>query len=274
MQSLNAPEIARTWAQFRRFYAELAAVEHELPDSVTHAIAAAETPLAENGGDDPTEAGAAKGLSARDVFTRLHRTLGELGFGGGRRNYRGTPAVDAGYVMAALADEALLHRIDWPGRTTWETMLLEDALYGTRIAGEQIFTIAEEQASGGGTFDPGLALAILLALQLGFRGRWRGIDDQGALQRLRLRLYELLCLQPWSPGADWATSFAGVNVPPLTEARVQGLPPLRPWLTAIAAAVVVLVLVTHVIWYRAVHTIVERADQVVQVGTRIQGGSE
>lgn len=260
MQSLNAPEVARTWAHFRRFYAELAGVEREL------GTGAAPTDAAANGAD--------KGALARDVFSRMHRTLGELGFGGTRRNGRGAPTIDAGYVMAALADEALLHRIDWPGHATWESMLLEEALYGTRIAGERIFAVAEEQAVGRSSFDPGLALAILLAVQLGFRGRYRGVDDAGAVQRLRLRLYELLCGQSWSPGAEWRASFAPAGSPPLAEGRVGSLPPLKPWLTTIAVAVAGLLLITHGIWHSAVHGILERADEIVHEGGEIVDGRE
>lgn len=267
MQALSAPEVARTWSQFRRFYAELAAVERELETGAAPTVAAVEA--AGSSVDNSGGNGADRGASARDVFIRMHRTLGELGFGGIRRNGRSAPTIDAGYVMAALADEVLLHRIDWPGQSSWESMLLEEALYGTRVAGERIFTVAEEQAGGASPVEPGMALAILLALQLGFRGRYRGVDDAGALQRLRLRLYEVLCRQPWSRGAEWGATFADAGGPPLTEGRVASLPPLKPWLTTIAVAVLGLVLVTHVIWYSAVHGIVERADQIVREGGQI-----
>ena len=255
MQALNTPEVARTWTQFRRFYGELAAAEREITGGV------AVTAEAER-----TDGGEQIGL-ARRVFTRLHRTLGELGFGGGRPG--GGVGMDAGYVMAALADEALLHRIDWFGRASWDAMLLEDALYGTRIAGERIFAVAEEQANGRAAFQPDLALTILLALQLGFRGRYRGGDDEGAVPRLRLRLYELLCHRPSSRELEWRDSFAAAYSPTLGEDRLAHLPPLRPWLTAIATIAAVLLLVTHVAWYRAVHSVVEQADQVIDESGKI-----
>ena len=254
MHALNTPEIARTWTQFRRFYGELAAAEGEIASGARVTV---ETEHA----DGSEQIGL-----ARSVFTRLHRTLGELGFGGGRP---GGAGIDAGYVMAALADEALLHRIDWSGRASWDAMLLEDALYGTRVAGERIFIVAEEQARGGVAFQPELTLAILLALQLGFRGRYRGGDDAGAVPRLRLRLYELLCHRPSSPELEWRDSFAAAYGPTLDDDRVTHLPPLRPWLTAIAATAAVLLLVTHVAWQRAVHSVVERADQVIDESSTI-----
>jgi type VI secretion system protein ImpK len=253
MQALNTPPIAHTWMQFRRFYGELAAAEDEIARG---AMVTAETEHAESH---------QIGL-ARSVFTRLHRTLGELGFGGGRP---GGASIDAGYVMAALADEALLHRIDWCGRASWDVMLLEDALYGTRIAGERIFIVAEEQARGGTAFQPELALAILLALQLGFRGRYRGGDDAGAVPRLRLRLYELICQRPASAELGWRESFAAAYGPTLSDDRIAHLPPLRPWLATIAVTAAVLLLVTHVAWQRAVHSVVERANQVIEESSTI-----
>jgi type VI secretion system protein ImpK len=256
MQALNSPEIARTWTQFRRFYGELAAAEREIASSGTNPAGAEHA----DGGDQI-------GL-ARSVFTRLHRTLGELGFGSGRSG--GGAGIDAGYVMASLADEALLHRIDWFGRASWDTMLLEDALYGTRIAGERIFIVAEEQARGGVAFQPELALAILLALQLGFRGCYRGGDDEGALPRLRLRLYELICHRPSNLELQWRDGFASAYGPTLGEDRVAHLPPLRPWLTAIAAVAVVLLLVTHGTWHSAVHSVVKQAEQVIDESSTIR----
>jgi type VI secretion system protein ImpK len=284
MQSLNAPDVARTWAQFRRFYGELAAVEHECGSGSTRSVLSDLDHGAHNGDGDGNGAengdgndkgdGAGKGALSREVFTRLHRTLSELGFGGRRSGAHAGTALDAGYVMAALADEALLHRIDWAGQATWETMLLEDALYGTRIAGERIFAVAEEQAAGSSAFQPGLALAILLALQLGFRGRYRGVDDAGALHRLRLRLYELLCREPWTPAVDWQGTFAAASAPALTDDRFRYLPRLKPWLMAVAASMVGLLLITHGMWYRAVHSIVERADHVVVEGRQIVESQE
>ncbi|MBK8174257.1 MAG: DotU family type IV/VI secretion system protein [Rhodospirillales bacterium] len=261
MEPLLAPDLVRVGTQFRRFYGELVSAQR----------------LAETG-----DSGASDGIVvavgdrdaetvARTIFARLHRVLGELGYGAYRIGRPTALDIDVGYIMAALADETLLHRVKWPGRDRWQSMLLEDALYGSRIAGERIFEAAEELAHGSSVFRSDIALAILLTLQLGFRGRYRGINDEGAPARLRSRLYELLCHRPWNETLEWRTSFAAAYQPTLGEDHAAGLPRLRPWLAAIAVTVCGFLLVNHMIWRNATHDIVERASQVVEEGAKIEG---
>ena len=75
--------------------------------------------------------------------------------------------------MAAVADEVLLHGPAWPGQEAWPATLLEEALYGSRIAGERIFRTAHDLVESQPRRS-GVAVSILLALMLGFRGRYHG----------------------------------------------------------------------------------------------------
>jgi type IV/VI secretion system ImpK/VasF family protein len=99
---------------------------------------------------------------------------------------------DAQYVMAALADEILLHLIDWEGRGRWRDHLLEMALFQSQVAGERIFDRLDKMLSARANTDPDLAAVYLVALLLGFRGKYRGFDDGGALRDYRQRLRALI----------------------------------------------------------------------------------
>lgn len=103
----------------------------------------------------------------------------------------------AQYVMAAWADEMLLHH-PWPGRDGWSQHRLEARLFASRLADREVFRRIERlladrhrlsPAPIGGR-RPGLAAVMLLALGLGFAGAYRGRADGRTLSAFRRRLYE------------------------------------------------------------------------------------
>jgi len=185
----------------------------------------------------------------------------------------GTPPVssdglpDIGYVMAALADEALLHEVDWPGREQWMGMLLENALYSSKVSGEEVFTIAQGIVDGGIAGRADLAAAILLALSLGFRGRWRGVEDHGAIDRLRRQLYEYLYRRP-PAGIEWFDALPGALVPVLDDGGLRRVPRLMPWLVLMVLSAGATLAVSHWMWTDAVRPLRELAVSVRVLGGR------
>src|ERR1700723_364256 len=66
-----------------------------------------------------------------------------------------------------------LQELDWPGRAYWDGLLLEERLYGTRIAGERLFDLAERLIAANAAGQDDLVVALMQAFALGFRGRYR-----------------------------------------------------------------------------------------------------
>ncbi len=237
--------------RFLAFHAELVEVKR---------LAGAATAL-ESQDAEAAEGGAAPGLV--DLFLRLRVAICP----------EGVPPVstdglpDIGYVMAALADEALLHDVDWPGREQWMGTLLENSLYGSKVSGEEIFTIAQGIVDGGITGRSDLAAAILLALSLGFRGRWRGAEDHGAIDRLRRGLYENLYRRPPS-GIDWAAALPGALLPVLEDGGLRRAPRLAPWLLAMALSSLATLGLSHWMWTDAVRPLQELAVAIRALGAR------
>lgn len=174
---------------------------------------------------------------------------------------------DIGYVMAALADEALLHDVDWPGREQWMGTLLEKSLYDSKVSGEEIFTIGKGIVDGDISGRSDLAAAILLALSLGFRGRWRGGEDHGAIDRLRRDLYETLYRRPPSD-IDWAAALPGALPPVLEDGGLRRMPRLAPWLGAMAVSVLATLGLSHWMWSNAVRPLLELAVAIRALGAR------
>lgn len=157
----------------------------------------------------------------------------------------------AQYVMAALSDEIFLLELDWPGAEHWLTLTLEDALFGSRLAGRLFFRQVESlpRLGGGQSALRDLAAVHLLALQLGFKGECRGKSESDALDQYRDQLIQMLSenrrgftdlasLQPFTQARSYT----------LTERNDERLAPLRPWYRFTAWGLAVYLLLTSVLW--------------------------
>ncbi len=154
---------------------------------------------------------------------------------------------EAQYIMAALADEILLN-FDWPGREVWTSCLIEEALFGSRIAGDRIFDRLDELLR---TRDPArgdLALIYLLALSLGFEGRYRGTDCLARMQAYRAALYRFRFRRDPDP-SDRARQISpqayGFTV---SDAIPQQMPHVGRWVTILLLVIVGMLGLSQVIW--------------------------
>lgn len=108
------------------------------------------------------------------------------------------------YLMAAIADELLLSR-DWPGRARFTETLIETRLFGSSVAGDQIFQRIDALLAGSGDTPPSMAALYLFAISTGFEGRYRGLNADEALQPLRDALFRLI----YRRDAQLGSSVAG-----------------------------------------------------------------
>jgi type VI secretion system protein ImpK len=251
-QSLT-PEALRAVGQFRTYYRDLFDIKRCIDAQRWNDLAA--SPV-EDGAALPAEA------TARAIFGRMYRVISGQGFGLRGRDRGNGAAVDVGYVMAAVTDEVLLHGPAWPGRETWSATLLEERLYGTRIAGERIFRTAHDILAGQPA-SQGLAVAILLALMLGFRGRYFGADDGGEIAALKERLFGVIFHLPYPVEVDFDTLLSPGAVRPLEQASQRRLPSSHPWIMAILLLAIVYIAVSDVLWREAVAPILALAGNII-----------
>lgn len=130
------------------------------------------------------------GLTAEEAVRRLQTVLEMQALEAGQRGgeYGVLYYREAQYVMAALADEVFL-TLDWPGREVWRNDLLETRLFGSYNAGEQVFKRLENLLRTGDRMQAEIAVVYLMALTLGFRGRYAGGKDEGRIAEYRKQLY-------------------------------------------------------------------------------------
>lgn len=96
------------------------------------------------------------------------------------------------FVMAALADEIFL-QLEWVGREKWKSRLLETKLYKTSSAGGLFFQKIDTLLQQRDSVNLEQAQIYLMALGLGFQGRYRG-EEQGAakLSHYRRELFVMI----------------------------------------------------------------------------------
>ncbi|KFE64431.1 DotU family type IV/VI secretion system protein [Hyalangium minutum] len=102
------------------------------------------------------------------------------------------------YVLTSFADELLVHT-EWYGREAWQQHLLEDELFGTHEAGDRIFADVERLLRERDPARAELAGVYLMALSLGFEGRYRGLGSEALLQDLQRQLFALVFQRPPEP---------------------------------------------------------------------------
>ena len=176
---------------------------------------------------------------------------------------------EAQYVMAALADDVFLYGLEWRGREVWRENVLELRLFGSRYAGERIFENIEEILRVQDRRQAELAPIYILALTLGFKGRFRGTPDRGAgaIKDYSRRLFQFAFERP----AD----LRGADQVIANEAYghvLSGQPPrrmlLRPtWPLAVAGVVIAFLVVSQVAWMAGMAGMDQATDRVIAAAT-------
>lgn len=96
------------------------------------------------------------------------------------------------YAMTAIADEVFLN-MDWNGKRYWEENMLETKFFGSQIAGDEIFNRIDKIISEKEPLGTEKAEIYLDMLSLGFKGKFRGIDEETAeINMYRRKLFDFI----------------------------------------------------------------------------------
>lgn len=154
---------------------------------------------------------------------------------------------EARYVMVALADEIFLHS-NWDGRYAWGFNLLESQLYQTHVAGEVFFKRVDQLMVARDAARIELAKIYLMALSLGFQGKYRGADLSGDLVRYRHRLYDYVYQGRHFLQDDSKKLFPKANEHLLDASEMKLLPPVQRWLAWFGVVLLVALGVQQIVW--------------------------
>lgn len=177
-----------------------------------------------------------------------------------------TDAVDpvarqARYLMTAFADD-LFTRLEWPLSEAWSASPLEWQLFQTDEAASVVFDRIEKLLGIG---DPGqreLARLYLMALALGFRGKYRE-DPEGSLGRYRERL--LAFAVPGAPQTGDDSLKLSPDAYQHTMAPIPGrlLPNVRRWAFVAMVVVALVGVLSFPLWRGATRSINTAVENVL-----------
>jgi type VI secretion system protein ImpK len=199
--------------------------------------------------------------SAKTVSRELLSLLEEQALEAGRRGgeYGVSFYKEAQYIMAALADETFLN-MEWIGKEAWKSGLLEFKLFGTHVAGELFFQKLDRLLADR---DPALvemAALYLQALSLGFRGKFRDIDDGGKVDYYRRQLFSFIFHKNPDLFNQDRLLYSEAYAHTLAEEEGKKLPYVKRWMMAVAFLVLAFFIVSHLLWSH----VTEDLKQIIQ----------
>ncbi|RKH95147.1 DotU family type IV/VI secretion system protein [Corallococcus sp. AB030] len=169
------------------------------------------------------------------------------------------------YVLAAFTDEVLIQHA-WPGRDAWSSALLEEELFGTHVAGDQLFTDIEALLREADAARVEMAAVYLLVLSLGFQGRFRDRDAGTQLRKLRRRLFAFVFRREPGSREPAHRLLPQAYAHTLDGKHERRLASLRPWACALAAVVGLGVVAGNVIVRRETRGLRASLDRILAHG--------
>ncbi len=174
------------------------------------------------------------------------------------------------YVMVALADDAFLHlKAEWPGRARWLTNLLEKQIFGTQRAGAAFFDRIDELLASRDKSKEEVATAYLIALLLGFKGRFRG-DDEQELVSYRERLLYFVGLGQSNGMDPGKPMFPDAYAHTITNDATETMPDHRPYIYMVVATVILYFGAVHLTWHQqtdGIRKVVEAVQSAIEGST-------
>lgn len=219
----------------------------------------------EREGEVPKAARLTIGLTAEEALQKLQTLLEmqalEAGHRGGEYGvlyYR-----EAQYVMAALADEIFIN-LDWSGRNFWRNDLLETRLFGSYNAGDVVFKRLEKLLQTGDRVQAEIAVVYLMALTLGFRGRYAGGRHEARIAEYRKQLYYYIFQK--RPDLDDPATRLVPEAYHHTHGNVTArlLPSPTRWFWLLGGMVVVYLVASHFVFHDVMAPLIEALDIVEQ----------
>ena len=173
---------------------------------------------------------------------------------------------EAQYIMAALADEIFLGLSTWTGRSYWEINLLEQRIFGTHVAGEKFFSNLNQFLTLNEPLRKDLGFLYLTALGLGFRGQFRGENDQGKILTYKEKIFFYLyqekpSLKKEKEGNLFPDTVQTTITQPLIGKHLQEV---RRWVLIFLAILATYMIVAYGVWYGATQTLQYSTNMILE----------
>jgi type VI secretion system protein ImpK len=154
---------------------------------------------------------------------------------------------EAQYVMVVLADEIFLH-MEWEGQRAWVSNLLETKILRTHAAGQIFFEKLDRLLQEQNPIYRDLAAVYLMALSLGFKGKYYGMDDRGKLARYREQLFTFFCGREPDLNDETRYLFPEAYYHNVRGEAQRKLTDPRRWIVVLCLVIVVYLAATQALW--------------------------
>ena len=168
---------------------------------------------------------------------------------------------EAQYVMAALADEIFLH-LGWEGKEAWKTNLLEFRLFDSHVAGDLFFQKLDALLQNRDPAMVEMAAVYLLALSLGFRGKFRDTGDEGQLDFYRNQLFTFMFRRNPDILNESKRLFPETYDYTLKQGGAEKLPYIRRWIGLIIILIILYLIISHGIWKYVIGDLIEMVETI------------
>ena len=169
---------------------------------------------------------------------------------------------DVQYIMVALADEFFLE-INWSGRALWESNILEQRVFNTHVAGELIYERVDTLL---GKQDPELneiSKIYLLALSLGFKGKFQG--DPVQISAYKKRIFLFIHHHHPQLKEEGYTLFPKAYSALLEDGTVRQLSSPRLWYGILWSSVFFILLLSYGVWYSTTKKVYDVSQEIIKV---------
>jgi type VI secretion system protein ImpK len=197
-------------------------------------------------------------LSNLQTFLEEQAVSVSFGGNGFAENYY----TEAQFVMVALADEVFLN-LEWPGKTYWESNLLEQRLYNTHSAGQTFFEKLDLLLQNQDPVRMDLAILYLSALALGFQGKYRHFNDESALSSYRKRLFTFINRREPYLFRQKIHLFSDAYAHTLEGSGTKELPNMRNWYFVFSGICFAYLLASYIVWYNATSDITKVVNHII-----------
>jgi type VI secretion system protein ImpK len=206
------------------------------------------------------EASSGSGADVRQQLLTLLKAQGEAA----RKAEAAESYAEVQYLSAVFADEVFLDLV-WPGRAAWAAEPLEQTLFGTHSGKDEVFEHLDALLARGVGTDLDLAKTYLLALSLGFRGRYRGGEEASHLTAYREQLYR--GIYGTAPGTLPGSGrlFPEAYLSTASQGARRKLPALRGWVALFLSALVLYGIYSYALWERATAEISDAVARVLSL---------
>lgn len=170
---------------------------------------------------------------------------------------------DAKYIMTTLADEIFIN-LRWDGAKYWRFSLLEKQFFQSEVAGDKFFKMLDEIIY---TLDnEEMAFLYLMSLSLGFKGRYRDIDESNDhIAWYKERLYSILHSKSsrlFYPGRYHLIESCYEYTD--SEGNNSILPDAKFWSWCITTVVFIYIAISYCVWYGITDDISDILEKIVE----------